>query len=179
MHYEIEVNGRPRRVDVHRADGRFTVRVDDRTWSIDASRVDPLTLSLLMSDATAFGSEAAGGTSHEVTLAPDAGAATLTVCVGAVALTVSLDGKRRRARRDDGDPKAGPQRLAAPMPGKVVRVLVEPGEKVRAGQPIVVIEAMKMENELRSGRAGRVTDVAVRSGQSVEAGVLLAVIADS
>jgi biotin carboxyl carrier protein len=62
------------------------------------------------------------------------------------------------------------------MPGKVVRVLVQAGQAVRARQPIVVIEAMKMENELRAGHDGTVTELQARDGQSVEAGALLAVI---
>jgi biotin carboxyl carrier protein len=61
----------------------------------------------------------------------------------------------------------------------VLRVLVKPGDAVRARQPIAVIEAMKMENEIRAGRDGRVTEVAVRDGQSVDGGTLVAVIADS
>jgi biotin carboxyl carrier protein len=60
----------------------------------------------------------------------------------------------------------------------VVRVLAKAGDAVKARQPVVVIEAMKMENELRAARDGRVTEMAARDGQSVEAGVLLAVIAD-
>jgi biotin carboxyl carrier protein len=63
------------------------------------------------------------------------------------------------------------------MPGKVVRVLVKPGDPVRARQPIAVIEAMKMENELRAGRDGIVVELAVTGGQSVEAGTLIAVVA--
>jgi biotin carboxyl carrier protein len=62
------------------------------------------------------------------------------------------------------------------MPGKIVRVLVKAGEAVRARQPIVVIEAMKMENELRAGRDGLVVELPAADGQSVEAGTLLAVI---
>ena len=62
------------------------------------------------------------------------------------------------------------------MPGKVVRVLVNKGDSVQARQPVVVIEAMKMENELRAGREGTVAEVPVRNGQSVEAGALLALI---
>jgi biotin carboxyl carrier protein len=62
------------------------------------------------------------------------------------------------------------------MPGKVVRVLVEPGDEVAGRQPLVVVEAMKMENELSSPRPGRVKEVAVRPGQSVEAGRLLVVV---
>jgi biotin carboxyl carrier protein len=62
------------------------------------------------------------------------------------------------------------------MPGKVVRVLVRPGDTVRARQPLVVVEAMKMENELRAPRDGTVSDVTAREGASVEAGALLVVL---
>ena len=62
------------------------------------------------------------------------------------------------------------------MPGRVVRVLVAPGDEVAARQAVVVVEAMKMENELRSPKAGRVKDVAVTVGMSVEAGRVLIVI---
>jgi biotin carboxyl carrier protein len=62
------------------------------------------------------------------------------------------------------------------MPGRVVRVLVAPGDTVDARQPVVVVEAMKMENELRSPKAGRVKDVTVAAGTSVEAGRVLVVI---
>jgi len=62
------------------------------------------------------------------------------------------------------------------MPGKIVRVLVQTGQAVQARQPLVVVEAMKMENELRSPKAGRVKDVAVAAGTSVEAGRVLLVI---
>ena len=71
---------------------------------------------------------------------------------------------------------AGPQRIIAPMPGKVVRVLVKPGDDVKARQGLVVVEAMKMENELRAARDGRVRDVAVAEGQSVDAGAVLLVV---
>ena len=70
----------------------------------------------------------------------------------------------------------GPQQLTAPMPGKVVRVMVAPGDAVAVRQALVVIEAMKMENELRSARAGRVKAVRVAEGQSVEAGALLVTV---
>ncbi len=72
--------------------------------------------------------------------------------------------------------RGGPARVTAPMPGRVVRVLVAPGAAVEAGQALLVVEAMKMENELRSPRAGRVEQVAVREGQAVEAGALLVLV---
>jgi biotin carboxyl carrier protein len=67
----------------------------------------------------------------------------------------------------------GPLELAAPMPGKIVRVLVEKGEEVAQDQGLVVIEAMKMQNELRAPRAGRVTEVHVREGAGIESGAKL------
>jgi biotin carboxyl carrier protein len=62
------------------------------------------------------------------------------------------------------------------MPGKVVRVLVKAGDAVTARQPVVVVEAMKMENELRASRDGTVAEIHVREGMSVDAGALLLVI---
>ena len=67
----------------------------------------------------------------------------------------------------------GPRPLVAPMPGLIVRVLVGPGDTVQEGQGLVVMEAMKMENELRSSGAGRVTRVAVTPGAAVEKGAIL------
>lgn len=70
----------------------------------------------------------------------------------------------------------GPARVTAPMPGKVVRVLIEAGQDVVAGAGLIVMEAMKMENELRAPRDGRVQSVAAREGLAVETGALLVVI---
>jgi biotin carboxyl carrier protein len=94
-----------------------------------------------------------------------------------MAVSVGLNGRRRWGRKDDGGASAaGPQRLAASMPGKIVRVLVKAGDAVCARQPLVVVEAMKMENEMRAGRDGTVAEVHAREGYSVEAGALLLVI---
>jgi biotin carboxyl carrier protein len=71
---------------------------------------------------------------------------------------------------------SGPVRITAPMPGKLVRVLVRPGDEVAAGQPLVVIEAMKMQNELRAPRATRVKELTAGEGQAVETGALLVVL---
>ena len=71
---------------------------------------------------------------------------------------------------------AGPARVIAPMPGKIVRVAVAAGQEVRAGEGLVVMEAMKMENEIRAPRAGRVPEVPVQEGQAVESGALLVLV---
>jgi biotin carboxyl carrier protein len=86
---------------------------------------------------------------------------------------------RRHRRRGGGGPagdEARPRAVVAPMPGRIVKVLVKPGEAVEARQGLVVIEAMKMENELRAPRAGTVADVRVTEGASVEANAVLVVL---
>ena len=173
MQYDIDIGGRIRRVvvqRVHRSSGTFTVSIDGREWSVDAGRVDGRSLSLLI--------EGTGRQmSHEVTITPDP-SGQLNVSVGSVPMVLSLNtGRRSRRRGEGGQAGAGPQRVVAPMPGKIVRVLVSPGDEVRARQSLMVIEAMKMENELRAGRDGLVMEMHAREGQSVEAGGLLAVIA--
>ncbi len=105
-----------------------------------------------------------------------AGALSVTVDAQSVAVTLNEPAALGAQRRGARAARSGPQRLTAPMPGKVVRVLVKPGDAVAARQPVVVVEAMKMENELRAGREGTVADVHAREGSSVEAGALLVVI---
>ncbi len=165
MHYDIDVNGRPRQVAVQRAGDTFTVAIDGREWRVDAVRVDGHTLSLLVGDA-----------SYEVTLVPDAASGQMAVKVGAMPLLVGVNSRRRWGHTDDGASGTGPQRVTAPMPGKIVRVLVATGQAVQARQALVVVEAMKMENELRAGRDGTVSEIHAREGQSVDAGTLLVVI---
>jgi len=70
----------------------------------------------------------------------------------------------------------GPARVTAPMPGRLVKVLVQEGDSVSEGQGLVVMEAMKMENELRAPRAGRVKELPARERQAVEMGALLVVL---
>ena len=82
----------------------------------------------------------------------------------------------RQKKDGAGAAGTGPQRVTSPMPGKVVRILVKPGDEVKARQGLVVVEAMKMENELRAARDGRVREVAVAEGQSVDAGTVLLIV---
>jgi biotin carboxyl carrier protein len=92
---------------------------------------------------------------------------------------IALNGYRiaRRQKRASGPAGAhGAASIVAPMPGKVVRLLVAPEQQVTAGQGIIVVEAMKMQNELKSPRDGRVTALNVKENDSVNAGAILAVI---
>jgi len=164
------VNGRIRRVSLERDGDRFAVSIDGRTRRVDVARRRvshaARTLSLIVEP----------GTTYDVGVTPGPAAGLLTVRVGATLCAVSLNAGRYRRERGAPDPGSGPQRIVAPMPGKIVRVAVTSGEAVRARQTIVVIEAMKMENELRAGRDGTVGELHAREGAPVEAGELLAVI---
>jgi biotin carboxyl carrier protein len=167
VQYEVEVGGRRLQVVVTRSGGGFAVSVDGRTRQVDAARIDAHTLSLVVD----------GMWSNEVSIAADPASGQLDVHVGGTPVAVTLNGRRRWGRKDDGGGAgSGPQRLVAPMPGKVVRVLVKAGDTVAARQPVVVVEAMKMENELRASREGTVAEVQAREGMSVDAGALLLVI---
>jgi biotin carboxyl carrier protein len=86
------------------------------------------------------------------------------------------DPRSLQGRRGTGAGMDGPRPVKSPMPGRVVRVLVEAGENVEEGQAVVVIEAMKMQNELKSPKAGRVARVVVGVGDAVGSGDVLVVV---
>jgi biotin carboxyl carrier protein len=181
--FEIEVGGRRRQIAVTRpaAPGdRFAVTVDGSTWHVDVSRIGAHTLSLIVDSVSSVGNAADDRSipsrSIEAVIVPAPAAGQLTIYVGTTPVPVVLNGRRPGRRDERGASSDGPQRVLAPMPGKVVRVLVKSGEAVRARQPLVVVEAMKMENELRAGRDGTVADIHAREGTSVDAGALLVVI---
>lgn len=166
MQYEVEIGGRVRRIAVARTGDTFAVTVDGHTRQVDVARIDGHTLSLVLDRVWL----------RDVTVSPDPSTGQLVVLVGTTPVAVTLNGRRTRRRQDGGASGHGPTRVAAPMPGKVVRVLVKPGDAVRVRQPLVVVEAMKMENELRAGRDGTVAEIHVGEGASVDAGTLLVVI---
>ena len=113
--------------------------------------------------------------SYEVTFSEAGGL--LTVHVNGTPVPVEPRSRRRTpAGSAAADAAHGPVSIAAPMPGRIVKVFVSPGDSVAARQGLIVIEAMKMENELRAPRAGIVTAVKVASGAPVEAGTVLVVI---
>ncbi len=146
--------------------------VDGTPFEVDAARVDGALWSLLVGGGSGVPSR-----SVPAVVVPGRTRGELGVHVNGrqVLLAISESG-RARVRGGAAAPGHGPQRLTAPMPGKVVKVLVQPGDLVEAGQGLIVVEAMKMENELRAAKAGRVASVAVTEGQSVDAGAVLAVV---
>jgi biotin carboxyl carrier protein len=172
MNFEIEVNGQPRTVKVERTGSRFRIESEGRVDVVDVARVDRSTISMILDgDLQA---------SHEATLLEGREPGDVEVYLRAGVVHTRVAGapgqKRWSAKGATLGTAGGPQRVTAPMPGKIVKVLVTPGDTVAARQGLVVIEAMKMENELRASRGGQVKDVHVVEGDLVEAGRLLTVI---
>ena len=103
-------------------------------------------------------------------------AAGLQVETDGVRFTAEVVDLRNASRRSKAALGSGRQNIAAAMPGKVVRLLVQQGDAVEAGQGLVVVEAMKMQNEMKAARPGRVAEVRVRGGDTVGAGETLVVL---
>ena len=161
MKLSAELAGRETEVTIEDAGGgRYRVVIDGSERTIDARRLGPGTWSLLLGDEI-------------VTVDVDAGKDGELLCDvrGLVVPVKVVDARRRlleKAQAAAGSAHKGPLPIAAPMPGKVVKLLVKPGDTVAASQPVAVVEAMKMENEIRSPRPGTVHTVHVKEGRTVE-----------
>jgi biotin carboxyl carrier protein len=154
-------------------DGRNALlTVDGTRFRYEPEGADPIagdfTVARLDSDLY---SVLIGGRSHEVIAAPAD-----QVSVNGRRLLVEIRDPRRLSERRGAHGGAGRQNVVAPMPGKIVRVLVEPGDVVEAGQGLVVVEAMKMQNEMKSPKAGRIVGVKTQADAAVAAGEVLVVI---
>ncbi len=148
---------------VELADGRYQVSIDGRARVVDSRAAGASTLSLLIEHASAEVSVLSRGDEYAV----EAG--------GRLHRLRLLDERALRRQAGAGSAASGPEVRAA-MPGKVVAVLVAVGATVERGQGLLVIEAMKMENEIGAPRSGRVAEIRVQPGQAVEAGETLALI---
>jgi biotin carboxyl carrier protein len=164
MMYEILVDGKPHRLELEKADGRWECRLDGREIKIDAviSRRDVLSLLI-------------DGHSYEIKR--EQTATDLHMWVGSTRFAVELrDPRSLRSRRAGGEDEKGPKKLVAPMPGRIVRVLATEKSEVEMGQGIVVVEAMKMQNEIKSPKKGIVQKILAVPGAAVNAGEVLAIV---
>ena len=178
MIFEVAVGDRVRTVSVVRNGALLHVTLDGHTHVVDARRVSDTALSLLVQN----GNGDLPVQSIDAAFAAQQRDGDFDVHVAGRAITVQVRASTPWARRDaptsirTGQAGSGPQRVVSPMPGKIVRLLVKTGDQVKAKQGLVVVEAMKMENELRAARDGSVRDVSVAEGQSVDAGAVLLVV---
>jgi biotin carboxyl carrier protein len=167
MKVEVRLTGpsgkESRVLEIERDVNGWRVLCDGQPVVADAVEVAPHTFSILVH-----------GQSFEVRVAPSPDGK-LKVQTGAQEFTAEvLDPRAWSGRRQGGAEAVGRQQIVAPMPGKVVRLLVKAGEHVEAGQGLFVVEAMKMQNELRSPKSGTIERVLAKEGQTVNAGEILA-----
>ncbi|HTC64272.1 MAG TPA: biotin/lipoyl-containing protein [Candidatus Saccharimonadales bacterium] len=166
MKYEIVINGASRSVEFTppaNGSSRVKFKIDGRQIAACAVPVSPVAYSILLD-----------GRSLEVTIEESSNGLTVRVN-GREFQAQVVDPRSWRRAHGAGVELEGRQQLVAPMPGKIVRVLAAVGQKVSAGEGLLVIEAMKMQNEIRSPKSGTVEKLA-REGQTVNAGEILAVV---
>ena len=164
MVYDVIVEGKPHRLELARTDAGWNCVFDGKALQVDAVLTRRDVLSILI-----------GGRSYEVKR--EQTATDLHMWVGSERFSVELrDPRSLRGRRGEGAEEHGPQKLVAPMPGRVVRVLVEEKSGVEVGQGVVVVEAMKMQNEIKSPKKGMVQKVLAVAGATVNAGDVLAIV---
>jgi biotin carboxyl carrier protein len=163
MTYDITVDGKNYRLDLNRANGRWLCRLDGRDVEVDAVLARPDVLSLRI-----------GNQAYEVKCERVAGETHLWV--GSQRFAAEVRDPRSWRGRARGVDDRGPKKLIAPMPGKIVRVLVTEGTEVETGAGVLVVEAMKMQNEIKSPKKGRIQRILVGEGAAVNAGDVLAIV---
>lgn len=164
MKLELTIGDRARNLEIERQGEQLQFRIDGRVLPADVKQIQPEVYSILI-DGEAFEARIESGASG---------------------LRIQIDGREfpiaiadpRQWRRDRNQVAAaeGHQQIVSSMPGKVVRVMVRAGDAVEAGQGLLVVEAMKMQNEIKSPKAGKIERIATQEGQTVNAGDVLAVI---
>jgi biotin carboxyl carrier protein len=163
MKYEILISGKTRTVELTRDSNRWQFILDGAPTDADAIEIAPGIFSILLN-----------GESHEIRVAPNPDGS-LTIQDGPNEFKAEISDPRAwRGRKHGAAEVEGRQKIVAPMPGKVIRLLVKPGDKVEAGQGLLVVEAMKMQNEVKSPKTGTVEKLSVTEGQPVNAGDPLA-----
>lgn len=163
MIYDVTIAGKLHRVELTRTDTGWRCKFDGRELPLDVNTTQNGILSLLIE-----------GKSYEVK--QESSATETNIVVGTQRFAAEVrDPRSLRSRRSlGGGGEEGVKKITAPMPGKVVRVLAPAGTAVEAGQSVLVIEAMKMQNEMKSPKKGTVKKINAVEGAAVEAGQVLA-----
>jgi biotin carboxyl carrier protein len=164
MKLDVEIAGRTHRVELVPTRDLARWVADGQLLEADAVEVSPGIYSILLQ-----------GESFEVRI-ERVGAELRATTMGReykIAIRDPREWKKNRARAAEAE---GRQQVVAPMPGKVIRVLVATGDEVQAGQGLMVVEAMKMQNEIRTPKSGKIERLSVSEGQTVNAGEVVAIV---
>ena len=163
MKFVATVGDATETVDVSVDNDRYRVVIGDRVWDVDARRIADTTFSLLID-----------GASYLVDVGTEEGAR--VVHLRGLSFLVEVEEAVRHRLRGGGAAAGARGTVRAPLPGRITHIAVKPGDAVQVGDTLLVIEAMKMENEFKAGAAGTVREVRVAPGQPVNAGDVLVVI---
>lgn len=164
MTFDVQIDDKNYRLELAQVQGKWECRLDGQPVEIDAIIPRRDVMSILVN-----------GQAFEIKR--ERTAVDLHLWVGPVRYAATLrDPRSLRSRRSSGEGSDGPRKLVAAMPGRVVRLLVDEGAEVEAGQGIVVVEAMKMQNEMKSPKKGIVRKLVAAVGANVNAGDVLAVV---
>lgn len=162
MKLQAELDGTKHEIDIKRDGGKVTASVDGREYSLDVSQPEPGLYVLRDGAAKSVAHISVTGDGRSM------------VSIDGRTVEVALsDPKRLRSSGSGSDTADGVAEIKTAMPGKVVRVLVAEGDAVAKGDGVIVVEAMKMQNEMKSPKDGAVTSIKVAEGDTVEAGALL------
>ncbi len=162
----VEIDNEMHEVEVTRDGSRVEARVGDRNYTIEASEPEP-NVYLLKNEGRifeAFASPAVSGSSQQIRIGATEFEATV------------IDPKRLRGAKSDDEHAAGRAELKTAMPGKIVRILVSEGDAVLKGDGVIVVEAMKMQNEMKAPKDGVVSEIKVAESDTVSAGDVLVII---
>jgi biotin carboxyl carrier protein len=167
MQYKAIINGETVEVAFERTATGIEAAVGGRKYSLDVSLVKP-GVFLLNWDTRSI----------EVSVLPEGDISSIsTVSIEGQRISVEiLDGRKMLQRPVRNSDRGGASEIRSPMPGKIVRVLLTAGAEVAAGQGIVVMEAMKMQNEMKSSISGRIRKIEVVEGETVRSGDLIAIV---
>jgi len=169
MHYAAILNDREVEVEITELEpGSYRIAFDDKIMEVDAQAISESTLSVLHDDAAY---------NIELERRPSGGGNVLVR--GNVVQVEVIDLRRMRLRKvqEAHVGPEGPATITSPMPGKIVAILVQEGQEVAEGDGLLVVEAMKMENELRAPKAGTIRSLTAQEGEAVDGGVALCVVA--
>jgi biotin carboxyl carrier protein len=167
MKLQAELNNENYEVEIKRDGEKVFARVDDREYELEASEVEPNVFLLKHENKI-----------YEIFVSPKSEEnAPYSVKIKNQEFEINLtDPKRLRGSNASGGQADGIAEIKTAMPGKLVRVLTEQGAQIKQGEPILVVEAMKMQNEMKSPKDGTVKEIRFAEGATVNAGDVLAVI---
>jgi len=164
MNYEVRIDDKLFRLELDHAEGQWHCKLNGTAFNIDAVLTRANVLSILLA-----------GKAYEIKR--ELTTNDLHLWVGSSRYSAEVrDPRLLRHRKDGTVGTKGAQKLTAAIPGKVVRALLQEGAQVAAGQGILVVEAMKMQNEIKSPKAGRIQKIMVAIGDAVNAGDIVAIV---